>query len=56
MAWLKYNKKYDRYYICDKNGKCACRLGKITKEQAQRELELFKKQYKTFYFREKCEA
>ncbi len=44
MSWLKYNKKYQRYYIIDTSGKCVRSLGKINREQAEQELNFFKKQ------------
>ena len=44
MAKIRFNKKCNTWYLYDKNNKYIRALGKITKEQAEREKELFEKQ------------
>jgi len=44
LAKIRFNKKCNTWYLYDKNNKYIRALGKITKEQAEREKELFVKQ------------
>jgi len=44
MAYLLFNKQYATFYIYDSKHNYVCNLGKVTGDEAERELEFFKKQ------------